>query len=129
MSYWLGGIRYIWCGVHSDTVISINYGLSFSLGNVANITVIKKNVLFKLQVKRFRNCNQWAPKSTAKGVKTATILLLETLGMFEFFSPNYPNNYPNDTECERVIKGLLIFISLQIILNGTSPAPLSVLSP
>ena len=26
-------------------------------------------------------------------------------GMFEFFSPNYPNNYSNDTECERVIKG------------------------
>jgi len=25
--------------------------------------------------------------------------------MGEFFSPNYPNNYPNDTECERVIKG------------------------
>ncbi|XP_054165235.1 neuropilin and tolloid-like protein 2 [Oppia nitens] len=24
--------------------------------------------------------------------------------LFEFFSPNYPNNYPNDTECERVIK-------------------------
>nr|XP_046918231.1 uncharacterized protein LOC124498515 isoform X2 [Dermatophagoides farinae] len=22
----------------------------------------------------------------------------------EFFSPNYPNNYPNDTECERVIQ-------------------------
>jgi hypothetical protein len=25
--------------------------------------------------------------------------------MGEFYSPNYPNNYPNDTECERVIKG------------------------
>ncbi len=27
----------------------------------------------------------------------------EKLG--EFFSPNYPNNYPNSSECERVIKG------------------------
>lgn len=23
----------------------------------------------------------------------------------EFFSPNFPNNYPNNTECERVIRG------------------------
>lgn len=23
----------------------------------------------------------------------------------EFYSPNFPNNYPNNSDCERVIKG------------------------
>ncbi len=36
-------------------------------------------------------------------------------GSFEFFSPNYPNNYPNDTECERVIKGESIFQSFYFL--------------
>ena len=41
-------------------------------------------------------------------------------GMFEFFSPNYQNNYPNDTECERVIKGNFTqysIINIQFDLN------------
>lgn len=33
-------------------------------------------------------------------------------GQFEFFSPGYPQPYPNNTECIRLLEGIIILVHI-----------------